>query len=47
MEQIERTRRYLTRLRQIYAGAPYIADTREYYVDDALSFFMHCYHIRD
>ena len=47
MEQLERTRRYLKRLRQIYAGAPYLSDTREYYADDVLSFFIHCYHIRD
>lgn len=47
MEQVERTRRYLTRLRRIYSGVPYPADTREYLVDDALSFVMHCHHIRD
>jgi hypothetical protein len=47
MEQLERTRRYLKRLRQIYAGVPYISDTREYYADDVLSFFIHCYHIKD
>jgi hypothetical protein len=47
MEQIERTRRYLKRLRDIYNEVPYTADTREYYIDDAHSFFIHCYHISD
>jgi|SRR3989338_607220 len=48
MEQIERTRRYLKRVRDIYAGVPYIKKgMREYYVDDVLSFFIHCYHIAD
>jgi hypothetical protein len=47
MEQLERTRRYLKRLRQIYAEVPYLSDTREYYADDVLSFFIHCYHIKD
>ncbi len=47
MEQLERTRRYLKRLREIYNQVPYITDTREYYIDDVYSFFIHCYHIRD
>jgi hypothetical protein len=47
MEQVERTRRYLKRLRDIYNEVPYTADTREYYIDDVYSFFIHCYHIRD
>ena len=46
MEQIERTRRYLDRMRIIYAGAPY-EKNRDYYADDVLSFFIHCFHIRD
>ena len=47
MEQIERTRRYLNRLRSIYRGVPHTQDNREYYTDDVYSFFIHCYHIRD
>lgn len=47
MEQLERTRRYLKRIRNIYSGVPYIEETREYYTDDIYSFFIHCHHIRD
>jgi hypothetical protein len=47
MEQIERTRRYLKRLKDIYNEVPYTLDTRDYYTDDVYSFFIHCYHIRD
>jgi len=47
MEQVERTRRYLERIRQAYAGVPYREDGREYYADEVHSFFVHCYHIRD
>ena len=46
MEQVERTRRYLDRMRKIYSGAPYI-ENKEYYADDVLAFFVHCYHVRD
>lgn len=46
MEQIDRTRRYLERMRKIYSGAPYEEDPT-CYTDDVLSFFIHCYHIRD
>jgi type I site-specific restriction-modification system R (restriction) subunit len=46
MEQIERTHRYLERIRKMYEGAPYIQN-KEYYTDDVYSFFIHCYHIRD
>jgi|YelNatPaOPRAMG01_1025707.scaffolds.fasta_scaffold48839_2 hypothetical protein len=47
MEQLERTRRYLQRIRNIYAGVPYISETREYHTDDVFSFFVHCHHIKD
>ena len=47
MEQLERTRRYLKRLRDIYNQVPYKPDTRDYYADDVYSFFIHCYHISD
>jgi len=46
MEQIERTRRYLDRIRKIYSGVPY-QENSEYYTDDVISFFVHCYHIHD
>lgn len=47
MEQIERTRRYLERVRQIYAGVPDRDDARLYYGDDVESYFIHCHHILD
>lgn len=47
MEQIERTRRYLNRIRDIYKQVPYHSDNRERYSDDVYSFFIHCHHIRD
>ena len=47
MEQIERTRRYLERMRQIYADVPDRDDARDYYRDDVETFFVHCHHILD
>lgn len=47
MEQVERTRRYLKRMRDIYNAVPYLPDSRDYYLDDVHSFFVHCYHVRD
>ena len=47
MKQLERTRRYLQRLRDIYAGVFNDGNTKQFYEDDVLSFFMHCYHVRD
>lgn len=47
LEQLERTRRYLQRLRDIYAGIFNDGSTKQSYEDDVLSFFMHCYHVRD
>ena len=47
MEQLERTRRYLGRVRQIYAGVPDRDDARLHYGDDVDSFFIHCHHILD
>jgi len=46
MEQIERTKRYLERMRKIYSGVEYIKD-KQYYIDDVFSFFVHCHHIKD
>jgi hypothetical protein len=45
VEQIERSRRYLERIRQIYAGVPDRDDARDYYRDDVESFFLHSYSI--
>lgn len=47
MHQLDRSRRYLKRLRDIYHEVPYTPDTRDYYADDVFSFFIHCYHVRD
>lgn len=47
MEQLERARRYLNRLRSLYDGIFTKSDDRDLYEDDAISFFMHCYHVRD
>ncbi len=47
MEQIERANRYLGRIRQMYEGVIDPHRDRELYSDDVISFFMHCYHIRD
>lgn len=48
MEQFERAKRYLTRIENIYSGifsSP--GHNKDYYDDDVISFFIHCYHIRD
>lgn len=47
MEQIERANRYLQRIREMYKGILHPRQDRDYYNDDVLSFFVHCYHIRD
>lgn len=47
MEQMARANRYLDRIRNIYQGVLSTTDERDGYEDDAVSFFMHCYHIRD
>ncbi len=47
MEQLKRAERYLARIRAVYAGTFAQLHTRDAYEDDLLSFFMHCYHIRD
>lgn len=49
MEQIERANRYLTRLQYAYEGiqrssAIFSIDEPK---DDCISFFMHCYHVKD
>ncbi|HDX8600571.1 TPA: hypothetical protein RQO23_003372 [Klebsiella oxytoca] len=48
MEQIERSKRYLNRIEKIYSGIfSSSGHDKEDYDDDVVSFFIHCYHIRD
>lgn len=48
MEQIERSKRYLNRIEKIYSGIfSSSGHDKEGYDDDVVSFFIHCYHIRD
>lgn len=48
MEQLERSQRYLKRIKNIYSGvfSP-IGHDKDSYDDDVISFFIHCYHVRD
>ncbi|MDI9235129.1 hypothetical protein [Limnohabitans lacus] len=48
MEQIERAKRYLKRIENIYEGIFSSSEHNKHdYDDDVISFFIHCYHIRD
>jgi hypothetical protein len=48
VEQLERTKRYLSRMEKIYAGIfSSSGHDKEAYDDDVISFFIHCYHVRD
>ncbi|MBD8597666.1 MULTISPECIES: hypothetical protein [Pseudomonas] len=48
MEQLNRAKRYLKRIERLYAGVfSSMAHDEEEYFDDVLSFFIHCYHVRD
>lgn len=47
MEQLERAKRYLARMEKIYEGIFSSSHDRESYDDDVVSFFIHCYHVRD
>ena len=47
MEQFDRAQRYLERLRQLYVGTQSDQRSKQECEDDALSFFVHCYHIKD
>ena len=47
MEQIDRANRYLERLQSVYGGIFTTSDDRNLYKDDTITFFMHCYHVRD
>jgi hypothetical protein len=48
MEQLDRARRYLHKIERQYAGLFSSSghDEQEYF-DDVISFFIHCYHVRD
>lgn len=48
MEQLERAKRYLARMESIYVGIfSSVGHDSEAYDDDVISFFIHCYHVRD
>ena len=48
MEQLERTKRYHRRIQEIYSGIySSSGHSKEAYDDDVVSFFIHCYHVRD
>ena len=48
LEQFEIVKRYLKRIEAIYEGTPLLpGSNKEYYDDDVISFFIHCYHLRD
>lgn len=48
VEQLERTKRYLERVRSIYSGIiSSSGHDKDSYDDDVISFFIHCYHVRD
>ncbi|WP_154650910.1 hypothetical protein [Reinekea blandensis] len=48
MEQFEIVKRYFKRLEAIYEGVQLSPGyNRECYDDDVMSFFIHCYHVRD
>lgn len=47
MEQLARAERYLGKIRAIYAGTFSYSHDKMLYEDDLLSFFVHCYHVRD
>lgn len=46
LKQYERAERYLDRIRMIYEGT-YFPGSAEHYEDEVVSFFIHCYHIKD
>jgi hypothetical protein len=47
LTQFDRAKRYLERLHHIYEGTYFPVDCADYYDDEVVSFFIHCYHIRD
>ncbi len=47
LEQLERTKRFLNRIRKLYAGEGIPYEENKNYDDDVISFFIHCYHVKD
>jgi len=48
LEQFERAKRYLARIEKIYEGVSLSSGhDKDTYDDDVISFFIHCYHVRD
>lgn len=48
MEQLDRANRYLERIKGIYSGVFCLkGHDKEAFDDDVISFFIHCYHVRD
>jgi hypothetical protein len=48
LEQFELVKRYLYRVESIYQGVPLLPHVeKEFYDDDVISFFIHCFHIKD
>jgi len=48
LEQFERTKRYLERIRALYAGMfSSSGHDKDAYDDDVISFFIHCHHVSD
>ncbi|KGI76887.1 hypothetical protein [Oleiagrimonas soli] len=47
MEQMNRAHRYLERMRAQYEGVDSARGSKQQLLDDVISFFMHCHHIRD
>jgi len=47
LEQLERAKRFLNRIRQLYAGEGIPYEENKNHDDDVISFFIHCYHVKD
>ena len=47
LEQLERAKRFLNRIRQLYAGEGTPYEENKNHDDDVISFFIHCYHVKD
>ena len=48
MQQLDRAKRYLIRIQKLYQGVfSSTGHDKDAYDDDVISFFIHCYHIRD
>ncbi len=47
LEQLERAKRFLNRIRQLYVGGGIPYEEKKNHDDDVISFFIHCYHVKD